>query len=471
MVTSPQVITFEQVFTDKHVLEAYKHVRKGKKKRDKNVRYHLERLRKLKKLYDSVKNETYKVGKLSKFTVWEPKEREVVADLFEDKIVQDLLSKYVLRPLIGPKLIYDNYASQPDKGTHVALHRLERYSRIFAKQTNWTGDGWVMMGDISKFFYTIDHDTIWQLIDDLPIDHKLKRVIKDIIDICNADINPYSDTNDKGLCIGFQISQWLAVYYLDKLDHFIKETLHIKCYGRYMDDFYLIHEDREYLEECFAKIKEFVENELHVKLNHKAYIHPFKQGICFLGYHVTYDPNTHQVVTKIRAKSVNKMLHRTKIQAERVRDGRMDQEEAHQSLQSWHAYAIHGETEKSKNAYNYAQKMLHMIYDPCEAYRELCDDWTNIDKDGYFILHPKQGNSANDCIRDVDGYAILIRRKKTKKDDWREKRKLDMMTNPEKYVQMNLRAILGEPPRKKKKKSKRDLTKRALSDTLNTLYE
>lgn len=464
-VVSCKTITFDEVFTDEHMLKSYNNVRRGKKKRDKNVRYHLKRLQKLKSLYDAVGNEQYEVGELSKFTVWEPKAREVVADLFEDKIVQDLIAKHVLYPLISPKLIYDNYASQPNKGTHVALHRLERYCRIFAKDTNWTGDGWVMVGDVAKYFYTIDHDVLWAMIDGLPIDKKLKRVLKDLINICDSTINPYADTDDKGLCIGFQVSQWLAVYYLDKLDHFIKEKLHIKYYGRYMDDFYLMHKDRKYLEYCMSEIRKFVEETLRLKLNHKTYIHPFLQGVCFLGYHVTYDPNTHQVNTDIRAKSINKMLHRTKLYAEHVRDGKIDPEVAYTSLQSWHAYAVHGDNEKSINAYEKAQKLLHMIYNPGENYRRLCRDWENLDPDDFFILHPKTG--PTDCVRDIDGYAILIKRKKTKRDQWKEDRRADMIENPHNYINMNLRAMLGyQPKQKKKRTSKRKLAKTRMTKSM-----
>lgn len=65
-------------------------------------------------------------------------------------------------------------------------------------------------------------------------------------------------TDDPGIPIGNQTSQWFAVMYLSGLDHFIKEKLGIRYYGRYMDDFYLIHEDKAYLQCCRREIEKYV---------------------------------------------------------------------------------------------------------------------------------------------------------------------------------------------------------------------
>lgn len=455
-----QIIKFEDVFTEKHMKEAYKHVRCGKKKRDKVIRFHMNQLSRLNKIYKSVLNETYTIGELSKFTVYEPKQREVVADLFNDKIIQDIIAKHVLRPLIAPKVIYDNYASQPGKGTHMALGRLQRYCRIHAKSVGWTDEGWVMTGDIAKFFYNIDHTVMWNLINELPIDNKLKRILKDQIDTCNASINPYSDRDDKGLCIGFQVSQWMAIYYLDKLDHYIKEELGIKCYGRYMDDFFLIHKDRKYLEECYKKIEAFVEEKLFVKLNKKSNIHPFSQGICFLGYHVTYNKNTHQVDTVVRTKRLNRMIHRAKVQKKLIRDGKMTVEEAEQSITSWHAYACHGENEKVENAYNKALKVLNIIYNPPEIYAKMLRDPNNIDPDGFFVLHTKKNPKPEEYVRDADGYYVLVKRKLTKEENDFRKHQQEVWANPNKYVRSNMRFLLGMVKRKKRETKKTKAYKR-----------
>ena len=73
----------------------------------------------------------------------------------------------------------------------------------------------------------------------------------------------------KGLPIGNMTSQILAIYYLNDLDHFIKEKLHIKYYVRYMDDFVLMHGDREYLKFCYQEIEKKLK-ELKLSFNKKT---------------------------------------------------------------------------------------------------------------------------------------------------------------------------------------------------------
>jgi len=474
-----EVIRFEDVVTFQNLLKSYKHVRKGKIYRTSTIQYHMNMYQNLRKLYKKLCGEKYEFGDLNRFKVYEPKEREVVADGFEDKIVQDLLSKNVLRHLLGNKMIYDNYASQPKKGTHLGLQRLERFMRIHAKSVDWTDRGWVLVCDITKFFYNIDHEVCWSMVKNLPVDKKLSRLIRLVIDACTADINPYVEKPGKGLCIGFQTSQWLAVYYLNVLDHFIKEKLHIKCYGRYMDDFYMIHESREYLEYCYKEIKKYVEDILLMKLNPKTHIHPFAQGVCFLGYHVVYDANTHQVNTYIRSKSINKMLKRTKRQVKMIKHGRITTDNVKDSLQSWHAYAIHGNSDKAKNAYAKAQKMIAEQEGIVESYRDLCIDWTNLDEDGFFKLKIREDNT----LRDVDGFVQLMPRKITKREAWEADKRERVKNNPEYYLMAGFQSFLAnhnndyDNPfhpaniKKRRKPGKKSKAKSALRSSGDMLFD
>ena len=78
-------------------------------------------------------------------------------------------------------------------------------------------------------------------------------------------------------------SQIFAIFYLNDLDHYIKEKLHVKYYERYMDDFILIHHDKEYLKYCLKKIEIQIKN-LNLKLNDKTQIYELHNGLPFLGY-------------------------------------------------------------------------------------------------------------------------------------------------------------------------------------------
>ena len=78
-------------------------------------------------------------------------------------------------------------------------------------------------------------------------------------------------------------SQILAIFYLNDLDHFIKEKLAVKYYVRYVDDFVLIDYSYGYLLYCLEIIKKKL-NELGLSINNKTRIYNSKNGFCFLGY-------------------------------------------------------------------------------------------------------------------------------------------------------------------------------------------
>ena len=129
--------------------------------------------------------------------------------------------------------------------------------------------------------------------------------------------------------------------YLSGLDHFIKEKLGIRYYGRYMDDFYLIHEDKAYLRYCRAEIERYV-GELGLKLNNKTNIFPLRNGIDFLGFH-TYLTDSGKVIRKVRRGS--KCNEQRKIE-ETARlywtASKITLAEIEQSYGSWRSHAIKG---------------------------------------------------------------------------------------------------------------------------------
>lgn len=414
------MIKIEDVITYNHLVKAYFHCRKGKSFRETTVQYHMHYQEKLLSLMHQLLNETYRIKDLYSFTIYEPKKRNITANQFEDKIVQRVLCKYVLEPAVAPRLIFDNYASQPNKGTHLAVHRLQRGMLKHAKSVNWTNSGWVAVCDIRKFFYTIYRPYVIDQINKLDIDNQLKKLLYDQVYACGPEYNEYTDDPDRGLCIGFQTSQWLAVYALNGLDHFIKEKLHIKEYGRYMDDFYMIHKDKEYLEYCLSEVKKYVENILHLELNKKTHIHPFSQGICFLGYHCSFNKRTHEIDTVIRSKSIRKMKQRAKKHEYLIQLGKMKESDADMSLESWHAYAKHGNNEKAKNAYKLARAQIHK-FNYNDALLDGMRTDNNIDVDGFMVLKSKNPSELFPKTISVKEYKESkgyqeIQSKQTKKD-------------------------------------------------------
>lgn len=114
--------------------------------------------------------------------------------------------------------------------------------------------------------------TILEKLENKTYQHRLEELLK---------IPRYK--KGKGLPIGNETSQILAIYYLNSLDHYIKEQLHIKCYVRYMDDFILFHHDKDYLKQCLVKIEQELKL-LKLSLNRKTQIYDLEKGFNFLGY-------------------------------------------------------------------------------------------------------------------------------------------------------------------------------------------
>lgn len=208
------------------------------------------------------------LGPYNIFTIYEPKERRIVSQKMKDKIVNHLISRHILYPALLPCLISTNVASRKNLGTNEGLRLAKEFHRICKVKY---GEYYILKCDISKFFASIDHNILKE---------KLKRKIKDedalkiVFDVIDSD--------DNGLSIGNMTSQVLAIFYLNDMDHFIKEKLKIRYYIRFQDDFLLFHPSKKYLKYCLDELKLFLEKEKLV-LNKKTRIFKSTNNFVFLG--------------------------------------------------------------------------------------------------------------------------------------------------------------------------------------------
>lgn len=186
----------------------------------------------------------------------------------KDKIVNHLIAREILYPAILPCLVPYNVASRPGMGTRKALEYMDRYRKEFSKKY---GKYYILKCDISRFFLSINHRILKKKLRKKIKDPKALKIVFDVI-----------DSHNSGIGIGSMTSQVLAIFYLNDMDHFIKEELKIKGYIRYQDDFLLFSESKEYLEKCLEKIKEFLKKE-KLALNNKTRIYTSNENICFLG--------------------------------------------------------------------------------------------------------------------------------------------------------------------------------------------
>ncbi len=258
----PEICKFE------NILAAYNEVCRNtrNKRRVENLKEYKSVY--ISRVYDTLINKKYKVGSYNKFIIYEPKKRLIVSQNSHDKIINHLVARFILYPAILPCLLDVNVASRKDMGTKRGIELAKEFHR---KCKVKYGTYYILKADISKFFASIDHERLKAKLERRIKDKDALKITFDII-----------DSNSPGLFIGSMTNQVLAIFYLNDMDHFIKEKLKIKYYVRYQDDFLLFHPDKQYLKYCLKEIEKFVEME-KLKLNAKTRIYKNTNNFLFLG--------------------------------------------------------------------------------------------------------------------------------------------------------------------------------------------
>ena len=307
---------------------AYKKARRGKRHNGSCAKFQNMSLEGIQMLKEQLENQSYMVNPYNEFKVYEPKERVIKSCSFKDKVVQHCLCDEILHPRLAKDFIRTNYAGQIGKGTHFGLDCLKEQMLQFYKYHGL--DGWILKCDITKFFYQIDHE-----------------ILKDIVDYYFPDdfttwLNHLfiDSTEGLGLPLGNQVAQVYALLMLNGLDHYVTGELGISSYGRYMDDFYLIHNDKEYLKNCLKGITEMVHS-LGLTLNGKTQIVPFRCGIGFCGFH-HYITDDGKYIRKIKGENKRRIKKKLTRWARAVKKGRMTKKKFDEKYGAWKNHALHG---------------------------------------------------------------------------------------------------------------------------------
>lgn len=306
-------LKYENLVDIDKIREMYHVIRVNTKNRGKLHKFELFYSSNIISILEALRKKSYKHSKYNVFLVHEPKYRIIMSEIMSDKVVNHLISKYVLAPGIYPHLIPQNVATREGKGTKEGI----RYLKMYINKLKLNYDKvYVLKCDIKKYFYSIDHELILdkckRFIDDPDIYMLVENIIKstdeayvnEAIDkVVKKEIERVSKLNildkdlkieelkriprypvGKGLPIGNMTSQLLAVYFLNDLDHYIKERLHCKYYIRYMDDFVIFDHDKERLKVLRKEIEEKLK-EFKLELNKKTNIYDLNHGFGFLGYY------------------------------------------------------------------------------------------------------------------------------------------------------------------------------------------
>lgn len=305
---------------------------------------------------------SYRPKAYKQFMVTKPKLRRVSAPAFEDRIVQHSLVAQI-EPIFEKLFIYDSYACRKNKGTHFALKRLKKFLKanrsLYPKQ-----DIYILKGDIRKFFQSIswevliktisqkivETDTLWlirQFIVGFSVMEKKQNKTPCQLSLLEKENIPVSVIRRCGLPIGNLTSQLFANIYLNQLDYFVKQKLREKYYGRYMDDFFIISNDKEKLKRDKEKIDLFLRQVLKLKLHkNKTFIQNVNQGVCFVGYRVFAD------YALIRGSTLINFQKKYHKKVRRYKKGNISLEEIERCQKSFQGHLKHA------NAHNLSKKMF-----------------------------------------------------------------------------------------------------------------
>lgn len=306
--------------------------KKGVIWKDSTAHFVLNGLVEILKLEQSLQDGTYKERPGKQFTVYEPKKREILSISFRDRVYQRSLNDNRVYPAMVKSFIYDNCACQSGKGTDFAMDRLNAHlQRFFRKHGT---EGWVLQCDIKGYYPNMPHEVAEKKFRKHLDDWTYREVIK-ILNGFDGDI---------GYNPGSQLIQIAGISVLDDMDHFIKETLRIRYYLRYMDDFILISHDRKCLEKCLCEIREYL-SARGFELNEKTALYRLGRGIKFLGFRFLLT-DTGKVIRLINSEKVKRERRKLRKLVKLAKAGKITKKKVDQCYEAWKAHAKRGNTWK-----------------------------------------------------------------------------------------------------------------------------
>lgn len=330
----PKIITFENLYN------AHRKAQRGKRYRPAVLEFNHNLGSNLLQLQRELETQTYQPGDYRTFLIQEPKIRMISAAPYRDRVVHHALCTWIA-PILEETLIPDTYANRVGFGSHRALRRFTTFCR---------SSPYILQCDIAKYFPSIDHEILKQLI---------RRKIKCaptlwLIDLLIDNSNPQHPVFDyfpgdtllsplerrRGLPIGNLTSQMFANFYLTGFDHFVKEILGFNKYLRYVDDFALFSDQVTDLQAARPQIEAYLAT-LRIKIHPiKSQITKTQRGANFVGYRVL----PHH--TRIRRQNLHqaRKRHRRQLQYLSTQPTATDLATFQTSLQSWFAHLSHGDS-------------------------------------------------------------------------------------------------------------------------------
>ena len=280
-------------------------------------------------LQDQLRTSTYIHESYEHFYVCDPKRRYISKASVRDRVVHQAVVQ-VVEPIFEKQFIFDSYASRIGKGTHASVARLERFLR--KASGNYRRVVYVLKCDIRKFFDSVRHDILLQMIAHNVCDERLMWLIDTIVKSYAVDIG-----RTRGLPLGNVTSQLFTNIYLNSLDYFVKEQLRMRWYVRFCDDFVIVHRDKKLLEQIIPQLENFLVTRCALTLHpNKVSIRKLSHGVDFVGQ--VLRPYYRVLRTKTRRRIFRDMIDLS----EAYRKSEITQERFRASIRSYFGILNHG---------------------------------------------------------------------------------------------------------------------------------
>jgi len=332
--------TFSLIVSYENILNSAYQCRKGKANSPATLNFFNNLEENVINLYNELNWGTYELSNYHHFYVFEPKRRLISAPNFRDRVVHRAIFN-VIEPLFDKTFIHHSYACRNNKGAHKGADVAQRQIQQIERKH---GVAYALKADISKYFSSVDHEILKRLLS-----NKIKCEMTLTLLHYIIDASP-SDSPGVGMSLGNLTSQIFANVYLHELDWYVKHTLKVKNYTRYMDDFVIIHQNKNYLHAQRIAIQNFLQHHLKLKTNSKTQVFPIaKKGgraLDFLGYRIY---STHRLLRKSSVKSIKGKLKKFHWQ---YANYQINLPKINQSIQSWLGHASHA------SSYNLRKKLL-----------------------------------------------------------------------------------------------------------------
>jgi retron-type reverse transcriptase len=320
---------FESIVDFGNLHAAYLKARRGKRYAADVLRFGANLEEELLALRAELQQGVYQTGRYNVFTVYEPKERQIAALPFRDRVVHHALCR-VIEPIWEARFMRDSYACRVGKGTHAGADRLTQFLQRAARR--WDDEVYVLKMDVRSYFPSVNHAILLSLLRRHIACDRTLGLITEIIESWPVAGGEF------GLPIGNLTSQLCANVYLHELDVFVKQQLRVEMYVRYMDDAVVVDRDKHALQATRVRIAQFLAERLMLQLNSKTQVFAAAQGVSFLGYRLWA---THRL---LREGSIRRMRRKIRAFRWRLIHGELVFKEMDASVQSWLGHARHANT-------------------------------------------------------------------------------------------------------------------------------